>query len=152
MTRVFEAWGQTPRFIRNVAISLPMFLFDLVLLQFLVQRAHLQYLVATLVAFLVANVLSYFLARRLVFAGTKRGVRAGLIYFLSIAVFSAFALTPLMWLFVSVFHVDIILSRIVTATVVGAGGYLLNLVFNFRVAGREPVLGDPAPEGSEPPP
>jgi putative flippase GtrA len=120
-----------------VAISLSTLLIDLGLLHLLVQRARLGYLAATVVSFLVSNVLSYFLARRLVFAETNRGVKAGLFNFLAIAVLSAFALTALMWLFVSIFHLQIILSRIVAASVVGAGGYLLNLVFNFRVDGGE---------------
>lgn len=149
--RVFEAWAQTPRFFRNVAISVPTFVIDLGLLYFLVRRAHLEYLVATVVSFLVANMLSYFLARRLVFIGTKRGVRAGLFYFLAIAALSGFALTPLMWLFVSVFHVKIILSRIATASIVGVGGYLLNLVFNFRVVGAERLAAAPDPLPKRPP-
>ena len=66
--------------------------------------------------------------------GTSRGVKVGLVYFLAIAALSALALTPLMWLSVSVLHADVILSRIVAASIVGVGGYLLNLVFNFRLA------------------
>ena len=142
--RLFVAWCQAPRFARNVAISLPTFLFDLGLLFLLVRRTHLDYLVATVVAFLVANGLSYFLARRLVFAGTKRGLSAGLLYFLAIAVLSAFAVAVLMWLSVSVFHFEVILSRIGAASIVGVGGYLLNLMLNFRVArtqGAPPRLG-----------
>jgi putative flippase GtrA len=121
-------------------ISLPTFLTDLGLLFLLVRYAHLNYLVATVVAFLVANGLSYFLARWLVFVGTNRGVRAGLVYFLAIAALSAFALMPLMWLSVSVFRVDVILSRIVAASIVGVGGYMLNLMFNFRVARVQSAL------------
>ena len=138
------AWGQAPRFARNAAISLPTFLFDLGLLYLLVRGAHMDYLVATIVAFLVANALSYFLARRLVFAGTKRGLRAGLIYFLAIAALSAFAVALLMWLAVGVLHFEVILSRIGAASIVGVGGYLLNLMVNFRVArmpGAPPHLG-----------
>jgi putative flippase GtrA len=100
----------------------------------LVRQAHLNYLVATVVAFLVANGLGYFLARWLVFVGTNRGVKVGLVYFLAIAALSAFALTPLMWLFVSVLHADVILSRIAAASIVGVVAYILNLLFNFRVA------------------
>ena len=133
-SRFFVAWGQAPRFARNAAISLPTFLFDLGLLFLLVRRAHLDYLVATVIAFLVANGLSYFLARWLVFAGTKRGLRAGLVYFLAIAALSAFAVALMMWLSVSVLHFDVILSRIGAASIVGVGGYLLNLLVNFRVA------------------
>ena len=111
--RFFVAWGQAPRFARNVAISLPAFLFDLGLLFLLVRHAHLDYLVATVVSFLVAHGLSYFLA---------------------IAVLSAFAVTALMWLSVSVLHFEVIFSRIAAASIVGVGGYLLNLMVNFRVA------------------
>jgi putative flippase GtrA len=128
------AWGHAPRFARNAAISLPTFIFDLGLLFLLVRRAHLDYLIATVVSFLVANGLGYFLARWLVFAGTKRGLSAGLVYFLAIAALSAFAVVFLMWLSVSVFHFDVILSRIAASGIVGVGGYLLNLMVNFRVA------------------
>ena len=128
------SWARVPRFVRNAVISLPTFLIDLGLLLLLVRQAHLNYLVATVVAFLVANGLGYFLARWLVFVGTNRGVKVGLVYFLAIAALSAFALTPLMWLFVSVLHADVILSRIAAASIVGVVAYILNLLFNFRVA------------------
>jgi putative flippase GtrA len=143
-SRFHVAWVQAPRFARNVAVSSPTFLFDLGLLFLLVRRAHLDYLVATVVSFLIAHGLSYFLARWLVFAGTKRSLSAGLIYFLAIAVLSAFAVALLMWLAVSLLHFDVILSRIGAASIVGVGGYLLNLMVNFRVAhtpGAPPRLG-----------
>jgi putative flippase GtrA len=134
LTRLLAAWGRAPRFVRNAAISLPTFLIDLGLLFLLVRLAHVAYLPATVISFLVANGLSYFLARRLVFVETTRGVATGLVYFFVIATLSALALTPLMWLSVSVLHIDFILSRIGTAGLVGVGGYLLNLMVNFRVA------------------
>jgi putative flippase GtrA len=134
------AWGHAPRFVRNAAISLPTFLIDLGLLSLLVRIAHLNYLIATGVAFLVANGLGYFLARWLVFTGTKRGVRAGLAYFLAIGALSALALAPLMWLSVDVFHLDIILSRLITASIVGVGGYLLNSMLNFRLASPRALM------------
>jgi putative flippase GtrA len=137
---MFSAWGQAPRFVRNAAVSLPTFLFDLALLHLLVRRAHVDYLVATLAAFLVANGLGYFLARWLLFAGTKRGLRAGLVYFLGIAALSALAIALLMWLLVGVLHFDVILSRVGAATVIGLGGYLLNLTLNFRVARSQAAL------------
>lgn len=101
----------------------------------LVRGAHLHYLLATIVSFLVANGLGYFSARWLVFEGTQRGARVGLLYFLAIAGLSAFAVMVLMWVSVSVLHIQVILSRINSAAIVGVGGYLLNLVFNFRLAG-----------------
>jgi putative flippase GtrA len=134
-TRLFYRWEQTPRFVRNALISLPTFLIDIGVLFILARLARVNYLVATIVSFLVANGLGYFLARWLVFAGTSRGLRVGLIYFLGIAGLSALALVPLMWLSVSVLHLDVVVSRIVTAGIVGIGGYLLNRVFNFRVEG-----------------
>src|ERR1700722_16293141 len=75
--QISMAWKRAPRFVRNAAISLPTFLLDLGLLFLLVQRAHMGYLAATILSFLVGNGLSYFLARWLVFSETKRGFRAG---------------------------------------------------------------------------
>ncbi len=142
-TRLFAAWNRAPRFLRNAIISAPTFLIDIGLLFLLVRRAHLNYLAATVVAFLVANGLSYLLARGLVFGETDRGMRAGLVYFLAIAALSALALIPVMWLCVSVLHTDVITSRILSATIVGVGGYLLNLTFNFRVARTRGAVGGP---------
>lgn len=143
-TGLSTAWARAPRFIRNVAVSFPTFLFDLGLLWLLVRRAHIDYLVATIVAFLIANGISYFLARRLVFGETRRGVGVGLIYFLIVAAAGVGALTPMMWLFVTVFHIEIIVSRIASASIVGVGGYLVNLILNFRVGGRARAAGDRA--------
>jgi putative flippase GtrA len=146
-TRLSVVWGRAPRFIRNAAISLPTFLIDLGLLFLLVRRAHVAYLVATIVSFLVANGLSYFLARRLVFVETTRGVGSGFLYFLAIAALSAAALTPLMWVSVSVLHIGVLLSRLAAASLVGVGGYLLNLMLNFRVArARGPGPPETAPD------
>ena len=125
------AWA--PRFARNTAISLPTFLLDLGLLWLLVRRWRVDYLTATIIAFLIANGLSYFLARRLVFHGTQRGMTSGLAYFLVIAALSAGAVMALMWLFVSLWRFDVILSRVAAAMITGIVGYLLNLVLNFRM-------------------
>ena len=133
-SQVSALWEQIPRFLRNALISLPTFLGDLGLLVVLVRYLHLDYLLATIIAFLTANMLSYLLARRLVFAGSRRGLKAGFVYFLAIAALSALMLTPLMWMLVGVFRFDYVLSRILAASIVGVGGYLLNLLFNFRVA------------------
>lgn len=133
-SQVSVLWEQIPRFLRNALISLPTFLGDLGLLVVLVRYLHLDYLLATIIAFLAANLLSYLLARRLVFAGSRRGLEAGCVYFLAIAALSALMLTPLMWVLVGVFHFDYLLSRILAAGIVGVGGYSLNLIFNFRVA------------------
>ena len=141
MSRLGQVWNATPRFVRNVAVSAPMFLVDLVLLYGLVHYAHTEYLIATVLAFLATNGVSYFLARRLVFRGTRRGVKAGLVYFLAIAGASALALTPFMWLFVSVLHLNVVISRIATSIIVGLAGYAVNLVFNFRLAGRDGADG-----------
>ncbi len=136
-------WGRAPRFARNAAISFPTFLVDLGLLFVLARRAHVDYLLATVISFLLANAMSYFLARRLVFAETKRGMAAGLLYFLAIAATCVCALTAMMWLFVDALHIDIILSRIATAAIVGVGGYLVNLLVNFRVGRMQRALRRP---------
>jgi putative flippase GtrA len=136
--QVSAHWERLPRFLRNALISFPTFVCDLVLLVFLVRYVHLGYLPATVVAFLTANVASYILARTLVFPESRRGLRAGFVYFLAIAAFSTLMLTPLMWVLVGVFHFYYVVSRILAASIVGVGGYLLNLLFNFRVAGIAP--------------
>jgi putative flippase GtrA len=132
--RALLVWEHAPRFVRNAATSLPTFLLDLGLLFLLVRFARMDYLLATIASFVVANGLGYFMSRWLVFGETTRGVRIGLVYFLAIAAVSAFALTPLMWVGVSLLHIDVVVSRIIASVVVGVGSYLANLTFNFRVA------------------
>lgn len=104
------------------------------LLIVLVRCLHWPYLAATIIAFLLVNLVSYLLARRLVFAETRRGMKTGLAYYILIAALSGAMLTALMWVLVGVLHVNYVASRIVAAGAAGIGGYLLNLVFNFRLA------------------
>jgi putative flippase GtrA len=139
--RILEHWRRLPRFARNALISLPTFLFDLVLLVLLVQWLHMAYVAATVAAFIATNVLSYFLARWLVFTESRRGLRSGLVYFLGIATLTAFLLAPLMWLLVDVVHLGYLVSRIAAAAILGIAGYASNLLFHFRItAGPDELL------------
>jgi len=114
-------------------VSLPTFLFDLALLVILIQWLRMTYVIATVVAFIATNVLSYFLARRLVFAESRRGLKSGLVYFLAIASVSTLLLAPLMWLLVDVIRLGYFPSRILVAGVLGIAGYASNLLLNFQL-------------------
>ncbi len=130
--RLLRRWLNLSRFVRNAIISLPTFLCDLILLVVLVRLLAVNYMVASVVAFLVTTIVSYFLTRRLVFRGSGRGMKSGLLYFLAIAAASAALLTPLMGLFVGVLHLDIVVARILATVIVSLGGYYANRYFNFR--------------------
>ena len=131
-SRVAVAWARTPRFVRNVLVSMPTFLLDLGLMVGLVQYVHLDYRPATILSFFVTHIIGYVLVRRLVFAESGRGPMSGLVYFLAIAATGVLLITPLMWLLVSAFHVEYVVSRVVAGVIVGLGGYLVNRYGIFR--------------------
>lgn len=131
-SRVAVTWTRLPRFVRNVLVSLPTFLLDLGLMVVLVQYVGLDYRPATIIAFFVTHILGYVLVRRLVFAESGRGPMSGLVYFLAIAATGVLLITPLMWMLVSWFHVEYVVSRVIAGVIVGLGGYLVNRYGIFR--------------------
>jgi putative flippase GtrA len=131
-SRMGVAWARTPRFVRNVLVSLPTFVLDLGLMIVLVQYVGLDYRPATIASFFVTHIFSYALLRRLVFTGSDRAPMSGLVYFLAIAATGVLLITPLMWLLVSAFHIEYVVSRVVAGVIVGLGGYLVNRYGIFR--------------------
>jgi putative flippase GtrA len=148
--RLFRRWLGLPRFVRNTLVSLPTFLVDISLLLVLVRLLSVNYLIAGLVSFLAATVLSYFLARRMVFRESRRGMRAGFVAFLAVAAASALLLAPAMGLLVGVFHLDLVVARVIATIAVSVGAYLANrlLIFGGR---RQPPPDLPEPAESRSP-
>lgn len=123
------------RFLQYSLIGLGTFLFDLLLLFILTEVFFLNYLHSAAVAFLIAVSINYVLSRCLVFKGTTRGPLSGYANFFIIAGLGLLFVTVSMYVLVELYGVYYVLARVVVAAVTGVWNYLMNLFFNFKVAG-----------------
>lgn len=128
----------TRRFIRYAVIGVSTLLFDLMLLAGLTELVGVPYYIATPFAFLIAVSINYALSRMHVFRGTMRPVHHGYLYFIALACLGAFVTTSGVAALVSFFGLYYLFARVLIAGFVGVANYLLNLHFNFRVAGHHP--------------
>jgi len=126
------------RFFRYAVVGVSTLLFDLVLLAALTELLGVPYYVATPFAFLIAVSINYMLSRAHVFRGTSRTVHHGYAYFITFALLGALITTSGVALLVSAFNLYYLFARVAVAGFVGIANYLLNLHFNFRVAGHHP--------------
>lgn len=124
------------RLLKYIAVTLPTFLFDLGLLALLVQSFHVQYVFAAGIAFIVATTANYLLSRHFVFLRSERSMALGYLYFLAIAGTGLLMVTVSIWVLVHILLFNYLVSRVLIALVEGTWNYLMNLYFNFRVAGR----------------
>lgn len=123
------------RFLRYTVVGGSTLAFDLVLLYAMTEKLGVPYYLATPGAFLVAVSINYLISRKFVFAGTKRGHQVGYSFFILIALAGAFVTTSGVLLLVTYAHLYYLFARVLVACFVGIANYLLNLFFNFKVAG-----------------
>lgn len=123
------------RFLRYSAIGLSTFLFDLALIYGLTEYAHIPYYASTFLGFLIAVSVNYVLSRRIVFSRTERAYHHGYAYFLALALLAGATITGLVFVLVTFGGLPYLLARILIGGFTGMLNYLLNLHFNFRVAG-----------------
>ncbi|MBV9841328.1 MAG: GtrA family protein [Sphingomonadaceae bacterium] len=116
---------------RNTVVSCFAFGFDLALLWVLVRlgRGRLE---AAAVAFVAANTLHYALGRSWIFRGSKRGLKAGYIFFLTNAVVGLIVTMTLYTAFLRYTPINYLVARVVVSVFAGLAVFLLNAVLNFR--------------------
>jgi len=124
------------RFLKYSLVGVSTFALDLLLLFVFVEFFSWNYLIAAGAAFCIAVSVNYVISRRFVFTGTSRPLGEGYVWFCIIAATGLATITFFMFVFVELFHWNYLLSRIVIAAMVGIWGYLMNLYFNFKVAGK----------------
>jgi len=124
------------RFLKYSSVGVSTFILDLLLLSIFVEQLKWWYLIATIVAFLLAVSLNYCISRTYIFKGTLRGMRAGYMRFVSMAVIGIILVAWGMKICVDLLGWNYIISRILIAAIVGMWNYLFNLYFNFKVAGK----------------
>ncbi len=126
------------RFSKYTAVGVSTFLLDLAMLYAAVTYLGVPYYVATPCAFLLAVTVNYIISRRHVFHGTERSWHGGYAYFIIIALSAAAITTLLVAAFVSYLSFNYLVARTLTAGIVGMGGYIVNLLYNFKMYGKHP--------------
>lgn len=124
------------RLTRYVGVGISTFLLDLSLLYMFVEVVNLNYIFSTIVAFVFAVSVNYSISRTYVFAQTERSLLFGYMNFMSIMCTGLILTTSFMYVAVDVFMVHYLVARITIAGFVGFSAYLVNLHYNFMVAGR----------------
>ncbi len=124
------------RFFKYTSVGVSTFLLDLALLFVLTDACNINYVLSAGISFLLAVSINYFLSRRFVFQGSVRDVQSGYFFFIGIALVGLLFVTVGMYLLVSVVGMYYLLARVLVAVFTGFWNYLMNLFFNFKVAGK----------------
>jgi putative flippase GtrA len=124
------------RFIRYAVVGVSTLLIDLGLLYIATAIFHIPYYLSTAFSFFIAININYFISRAHIFKKSERKIHHGYVYFLGIAVCGAIATTGLVVVLVTYLKLYFLIARVLVAGVVGIANYLINLYFNFKVAGK----------------
>lgn len=126
------------RFLRYLLVGVSTLTLDLLFLAGMTELLRVPYFVAVPIAFLTTATLNYAISRKHVFRGTTRGVHHGYAYFITLASLGAFVTTAGTASLVEYAGFFYLFARVFVAGFVGTANYLVNLHFNFRVAGHHP--------------
>lgn len=126
------------RFLRYAAVGVSTLTLDLLFLAAMTELMGVPYFIAVPVAFLATATLNYAISRKHVFRGTMRPVHHGYAYFITLAVCGAALTTAGTAFFVEALGFYYLFARVFVAGFVGTANYLINLHYNFRVAGHHP--------------
>jgi len=124
------------RFFKYSLVGGLTFILDLLLLYLFIDLFHLNYVVASGLAFVIAVSLNYLLSRKYVFKNSQRNLNEGYANFLLIATVGLLAVTGGMYVLVTLHGIHYAVSRIIVASITGFWNYLMNLFVNFKVAGE----------------
>ncbi len=123
------------RFIKYSSIGGSTFALDLFLLYLFTDYFGINYLISAGFAFAVSITIHYYFSRKIVFPCSMRPVGQAYFIFVAIAVSGLFLVVAFMAILVENFNFEPITARLAVAGFVGIYNYLLNLFFNFKVAG-----------------
>lgn len=112
------------------------FLLDLLLLFILIDLVSVYYILASVLSFMIATSLNYFLVRSYVFSQTERGIKSGYAIFLSMSGIGLFIVSIGMFVSVELLSVHYLIARGFVVAVVFLVNYFLNLHLNFKVVGK----------------
>lgn len=122
------------RFISFVWIGTLILIFELLFVGLLLYATELQYIFSIGIGFLISVTVSYFLFRKYTFSGTQRDVLPGYIYFTIIAGGGLVIVTAGSFTLVTYTDMHPLTARFILSGVSGSLNFLVNLLYNFRVA------------------
>ena len=117
---------------RNTLASFLAFGIDIALLWMLVELSGLAYLAAAAIAFMVAMSVHYVISRIWVFAGSRRGMATGYLYFLINAGIGLVVTLAVFWALLELLGIHYLFARLVASILAGLVVFFLNAVFNFK--------------------
>lgn len=109
------------------------FLLDLSIVWVLTTLLALNYSIAIAIGFFIGVSVNFLISYRFVFSGTTQTQGRGYRNFLLIACGGAIAISLSTTFLVEYFALTLYIARIIVATVVGIGNFLINALFNFKV-------------------
>lgn len=121
------------RFLKYSVVGVSTFLLDLLCLWFFTEKLQISYLIVVPTAFIIISSLNYFINRVGVFHSSVRGIREGYLYFLFIILSGSLIMVFLMYLMVDILYIDVFISRVIVAGLVGIYNFALNDKFNFKM-------------------
>ena len=118
--------------VRNTIVSTGVFLVGLGVLWLMVERAHVEPVLATALSFLIANSIHYVFGRAWIFAGSERKLATGYALFLLNAMVGLVVTVGLFWLLTEYAAMNYLVARVIVSVFAGLAVFALNATVNFR--------------------
>ena len=132
---VHKNWSNViRRFLSFFLIGFLTLLVELGFTAFLIYAIEMDSILAVGVSFFITLVATYFLFRKYTFKGTSRGLVSGFIYFSIIAISGLAVVMGGSYIAVEYFAINPLIARFFLAAISGLLNFLINLVYNFKVA------------------
>ena len=113
-------------------VGVTTFGFDLLLLYFFVEFLKINYLIATIIAFIIAVSLNYYFNRKYTFSFTKSNYTKAYLVFMIIDGICLGIISLSMYTFVDILGYNYFISRIIIAGFIGLFNYALHWFITFR--------------------
>jgi putative flippase GtrA len=109
------------------------FILDISLFWLFLNMFIMDYLAATIIAFLIAISIEYFIDRNWSFSDTKTSLRKGYMSYMHLACIGLVAISIFMWIGVDIMKFEPVRTRILIGLIVGIWNYFLNRRFTFNI-------------------
>ncbi len=137
MDKLFSLYRNAPNFVSRyglyaVASVIPSWL-DYALLFVFVEFSHVYYLISAIIAFIVSNIVGYFVYRRWGFHGSKISHSKGLPLFLLLSGISGVAIIGVLWFEVQILGWYYFIANIFACIFVDFLAYIVNYRYIFKL-------------------
>ena len=115
-------------------VGISTYLLDLSILALLLTFTPLHYLLAVAIGFLVGISVNFLISYHWAFKGTEQKPIRGYVFFVLIAFSGVTIATVSVGFLVIQFSVPVLIARTLVGSLTGTANFLINAVFNFKVA------------------